>query len=196
MGVETGCQLRWKEISASRHWGLLGRGIVSPPAREPSPVGFSGPVLHGPGRQQQSVLGLLGERKGTGAGAPPAALSRGSYTDGSLPQHSGSPDAPPPAREPGLFGFAVLVRTFFYFQDQVLPSIKAGTALTVPPEARNKKRRSVNCMCGAVVQPCVKWTTWGGRWTGVLSGWGRRVLPGVEGPGKEHGTHPSLCPGA
>lgn len=51
-------------------------------------------------------------------------------------------------------------------------------------------------MCGAVVQPCVKWTTWGGGRKGVLSGWGRRGLPGVEGPGKEHGSHPSLCPGA
>lgn len=65
VGVETGCQLRWKEIAASHHWGLLGRGIVSPPARDPSPVGFSGPIVHGPGRQQESVLGLLGERKGT-----------------------------------------------------------------------------------------------------------------------------------
>ena len=87
-----------KEIAASHHWGLLGRGIVSPPARDPSPVGFSGPIVHGPGRQQESVLGLLGERKGTGADAPPAALSRGSYADGSLPQAQWVPECPAPAK--------------------------------------------------------------------------------------------------
>ena len=113
-------------------------------------MGFSGPVLHGPGRQQESVLGLLGERKGTGAGAPPAALSRGSYTDGSLPQHSGSPDAPPPAREPGLFGFAVLVRTFFISKTRFcLPSRREPPSLSLLKPGI--KRGGVSTACAVLL---------------------------------------------
>lgn len=166
MGVETGCQLRWKEISASHHWGLLGRGIVSPPARDPSPVGFSGPILHGPGHQQESVLGLLGERKGTGADGPPAALNGAATLMEAFRRPRGSPNAPPPPREPGLSGFAVLVRTFFISKTRFcLPSRWEPPSLSLLKPGI-KRGGSVNCKCGAVVQPCVNWMT-------GSAGWGR-----------------------
>lgn len=46
-------------------------------------------------------------------------------------RHSGTPGAPPPPREPGLFGFAVLVRTFFISKTRFcLPSRREPPSLS------------------------------------------------------------------
>ena len=95
------------------------------------------------------------EQKGTGT-ATPTAQERGHSHPVPLLQPclgeaiQKSPEAMvgpwifcPSKGDQVLFGFAVLVRTFFIFQTRFLPSVKAGNAITVPGSvvAWNKETR-------------------------------------------------------